>query len=735
MKQKLIITLLVFSILFAPTATKARFYDPNDIITDAELFDSGVLSRTAIQRFLESKNSVLKSTTAIVNGVPKLVSEMIYEIGKAYGISQKFLLAKLQQEQGLIEKSTASETKLDWATGYSCFSGRCNEKYRGIYKQLDAAADTQRIYAEKSKSSSYFGYQIGQETKTSDGFIVKPENQATTNLYIYTPYKGSLTGIGGNFFFSRVWNQYFTERIYPDGTLLKDSATGEYWKIEKNKRRKFASSAVYLADHAEQEAIVVSSERLVYYDISEPITITNNALVKTDSSGAMYLISDSLKHRLIGDTALASLGFYLADTGPITPILISKAELDELEEGEPITEESIYPKGILVKSDSPAIYYVKHGIKRLLLDEAVWFENFNGQEPVHVLQSVINSYANGDPLALRDGALVKSSDNKIYIFSNGKKKRIMSEDIAKRVYGISSISDLPLASDALLELTDSGDPIEYIDDTIRDPANYVSYASRQQGTAVYKNPYFALFDILDAPKIMLPGADAKVTVRFRNRGDVSWPAGQIYLKLIDEDHPTSSFIGENRIPLDTTATYNRLAIFEVPIKAPLSPQKIKQWFMLEYTDENGDILEMPGGMVNQYINVISEVSGEIIEHNIPVALKNTYKPRQITIKIKNTSKSAVWTSRRAALKLKGGDDTESVFYDKHDWIDKEIVGVPINDSYISPGEIGEIKFTLDPRNVRAATYKLVFSMELKDKKEKVYLNGAEEWELLIRVDK
>jgi len=734
-QKRFISTILLISLFCAPIIAQARYYDPNDIITDAELFDSNALSRTAIQRFLESKNSVLKSVTATVNGVPKLVSEMIYEIGKAYGVSQKFLLAKLQQEQGLIEKSEASQTKLDWATGYSCYGGRCNEKYRGIYSQLDAAADTQRIYAERGASEGYFGFSVGKESKTTDGYIVKPENQATTNLYIYTPYKGDFTGIGGNFFFSRVWNEYFTERIYPDDTLLKDSSTGEYWKIEKNKRRKFASNAVYLKDHADVDAIVVTPERLSFYDIAEPITIANNTLVKTDASAVLYLISDNLKHRLVGDSALASLGFYLADAEPISPILINKEELDELEEGEPITEQSIYPKGILIKSDSAAIYYVKHGIKHLLLDESVWRENFNGEEPSYVSQATLNSYSIGDPIALWDQALVRSEDNKIYVFSNGKKKRVMSESIAQKVYGISSISALPLATQAVLDLTETGDPIDYIDDTVQDPANYVSYADKQQGKTIVKNPFYALFDILDAPKVLLPGAKATVIVRWRNRGDVSWPAGQTYLKMIDEDHETSSFVEQNRIPLEKTVTYNMLATFEVPISAPKDPQKIRQWFILEYTDGSGNIYEMPGSLKYQDISVIGEVSGEIVEHNLPVAIKANSKPQHVVVKIKNTSQSSVWTSSRAALELAGGDDSESVFYDPGDWIDKQTVGVPVNKTRIAPGEIGEIKFTLDPRNVRPATYKLVFSMELRDKKSIVYLNGDEKWELLIRVDK
>jgi plasmid maintenance system antidote protein VapI len=737
MGGKIFITTIVAIMLAVPSMVSARFYDGNDILTDAELYDGNALSRTAIQQFLDTKNSVLKNTTAVVNGVPKLVSEMIYEIGQAYGISQKFLLAKLQHEQGLIEKTSASQTKLDWATGYSCFSGRCNEKYRGIYKQLDAAADVQRIYTERSKGKGYFGYQVNKETKTSDGYTVKPVNQATTNLYIYTPYHGSLTGIGGNFFFSRVWNQYFTERIYPDGTLLKDSATGEYWKIEKNKRRKFNTDATYLADHAEQDAIAVPLERLIYYELGEPITITNNTVVKTTDSGVMYLLSDGLKHRLVGNSALASLGYTIADAEPITPVVIAKAELEVLEEGEPITEQSIYPKGILLKSDSPGIFYVKHGIKQLLLDEAVWQENFNKEQPVYVSQSVLDGFALGDPLSLDEGGLVKDDEGKFYIISNKKRKRIASADIVKRVYGITVFDAIPEARDELLERTPVGDPIEYIDNAVQDPANYVSYANRtqsQQNITIQKNPYFALFDTLVAPQSMLAGADSTVTLKFRNRGDVEWPAGKIYLKLIDENHPTSSFIDANRIPLTQTATYNRLATFEVPIKAPLEPQKIKEWFLLEYTDASGNILEMPGGLLNQEINVISEVTAEVVEHNIPPAISNKHHPKQIELKLKNTSKDQAWTSRRAAVSLKGGDDSESVFYDARDWIDKEVVGVPINQTAIKPGETGIIKFTLDARRVRAAIYKLVFSMELRDAQEQVYINGAREWELLIRVD-
>jgi len=728
---------MLIALFFASVApAQARFYDGNDILTDAELFDGNALSRTAIQQFLEAKGSVLARTTDMVNGVPKLVSEMVYEIGKEYGISQKFLLTKLQQEQGLIDKASATVSQLDWATGYSCFNNRCNEKYRGIYKQLDAAADTQRIYAERT----YFDYAVGKTTATKDGYQVTPANQATANLYIYTPYHGSLAGIGGNFFFSRVWNQYFTERVYPDGALLRDSATNEYWKIDNNKRRKFASAAVYLADHALDDAIDVSPERLGYYAIGEPIVVANNAVVTAEGGGIMYVLSDGLKHRLVGSRALASLGYHLADTEPVTPVVVSKAALDALEEGEPVTEQSIYPKGILLKSDGPELFYVKHGVRRPVLDDAVWQENFNRQEPAYVSQATFLSYPPGDPLALAEGSVVKSKDNTYYVISNGKKKRIASEDIVRRTYGAAKLASVPLATDQTLALTPVGDSIEYIDDTVPDPMNYVPYAERvAQASAVQPAPvsapsYLSLYDSIGVPDTLEAGSSVPVRVSFRNRGSAVWNAGSVYLKLIDENSSASSLIADNRIPLVGTTSQNQIAEFSFTVIAPLYGGDIKEWYILEYTDASGIIVEMPGGLVGKNVSIMSGVSAQIAAHNIPVAVRNKWKPIPITLELKNTSTDEVWTSRRAAVSLASENGTESPFYDRNDWIDKAIVGVPLNKSRILPGETGIVKFTLDPRTSKPGTYKLVFSIELRDAQETVYINGRQTWERMIRVD-
>ncbi len=746
MLKKVCVTILIAMFLLPTMSVEARFFDANNIITDKELTNSDSLSRTAIQQFLEAKNSVLARTTDIVNGIPKLVSEVIYEVGKQYNISQKFLLAKLQQEQGLIERSTATTNAIDWATGFSCFNNRCNEEYRGIAKQITAAAAVQRIYIERMLNSpNYFGFSVGRESKTSDNFLVVPENLATANLYIYTPYRGGPTGIGGNYAFWRVWNRYFTERPYPEGTFLRNSISGEYYKVEGNKLRKFANSSVYLADYSPNQAIEATPERISYYSFGEPILFSNNTIVRGSASGITYLISDGSRHRVVGEKALASLGnslgFVIASSNQISPIILSDQAISSYPEGEPITENSIYPLGELLRDETGSIFFVKHGIKHPIFDESVWRFNFGSKEPIHVATATLSSYTTGDPVGLVDGSVVKSNDGKFFVISEGRKHQITFGEIIRRTWGEQFYLSAPVASVATLALHPTSDTIDYIDDSVSDPANYISYAERTgsalppSGSPVY-NPssYLAVFDTVGVPDSVLAGSSSNASVKFRNRGTAVWEAGKVFLKLIDENNPTSSFLADNRIPLASNVSENQIAEFNFNITAPLSGGTITEWFILEYQSSDGRILEMPGGLVSKNISVSSGVSAQIISHNIPVAVRNKWGPINISIKLKNTSTEQIWLSRRAAFKLVGGDGKDSPFYDRNDWIDKLVVGVPMNRTRVAPGEEGIVNFTLNPKGLAPGVYELVFSMNLRDVEKEVFLNGQQTWSRLIRVD-
>lgn len=739
MLRKIFIYLTIFSLILAqPLAASARYFDPNDIFTDKELFDSNALSRTAIQQFLESKNSVLKNVTGLVNGVPMLVSEMIYDLGKQYGISQKFLLAKLQHEQGLIEKSTVVQNALDWATGYSCIIGKkCNEKYRGIYNQLDAAAATQKIYIEKSKNYNYFGYQLGRESTTKDGKKVKPLNQATINLYIYDPYYGGTKGFGANYWFWRVWTRYFTERTFADGALLKDEA-GTYWKVENNKLRQFANTDIYLRDYKNTDAISVSADRLAYYQIASPIEFANNTVVKAANSNLLYLLSDNAKQRIVGDQALALLGYHLADTAPVAPVVVDDAKLAIYAEGEPITEQSVYPQGLLAQDEGGQIFLIKQGRRYALLDQAVWQINFKSDPPLRLSGAQIGQYPPGDPIKLRDGAVVKSAAGAFYVIANGQKHAITKPEIASRVYGADAVNNAPVASNATLALHESADAIDYIDSSVPDPANYISYAERvgQNNTNASSPAYLAIFDKFIAPASLAANASSTpVTVSFRNRGATTWLPGQVFFTIFDDSKDSSSFMPESRVGLTKDIPPDGTVEFSITLKAPVNPGVYRQWFALSYKNSDNILIPVPGAKVAKDITVISPISGEITKNNLPKQISKRSAPKTVAITIKNTSKTQIWTSRRMALILTDGEGKQSPFYDKYDWVDKAVVGVPVNRVKIKPGETGIINFRLDPRQTALGDHTLRFSMELRDIKESAALNKSLYWDVPIKVVK
>lgn len=731
--RKIIVITVLTAILLSPLTARARFFDPNDIFTDKELFDSNALSRTAIQQFLEAKGSVLKGVTALVNGVPKLVSEMIYEIGQQYGVSQKFLLAKLQHEQGLIEKQVANQNALDWATGYSCFNKRCNEKYRGIYAQLDAAADTQRIYAERT----YFNYAVGKETKTTDNFKVKPANQATANLYIYTPYQGGPTGIGGNYFFWRVWNRYFTERSYADGALLKDE-TGNYWKVENNKLRQFVNPDIYLKDYQEQEALSVASQRLAYYQIGALIEFANNTVVRAAGSNLLYLLSNNTKQRIAGDQALALLGYHLADTTPLNPIIVDDAKLAAFTEGEPITEQSVYPQGLLAQNENGDMFLIKQGKRYPLLDQAVWQINFKSEPPLRLSNAEINKYPAAEPIKLRDGAIVKSSSGNFYVIANGEKHLVTKAEIISRVYGADAASSAPLASDAVLALHKSADAIDYINAAIPDPADYVSYADRigYNNSLDAAPAYLAIFDKLMVPSTLETGATSTaVTVSFRNRGATAWLPDQVYFTVYDDSSDDSSFLADGHLPLSKTIAPDGTAEFSFTLKAPGVPGLYRTWFALSYKSSEGVLIPIPGAKVAKDITVMAPISAQIVKHNLPKQMAKRRGVKNIAVTIKNTSQKQIWTSRRTALILTDSDGRQSPFYDRYDWVTKDVVGVPVNRAKIKPGETGIVYFRLDARKAAIGDYILRFSMELRDVKESVAINNQIYWEVPIKVVK
>ena len=223
-----------------PPATE---FDPGHIVSDDAFYDSAAMSEDEIQAFLESVScrpdegvkclaDYSQSTTTqpavggahcaeYGGGIRERASRIITKVAEACGISPRSLLVLLQKEQSLLTRPSVSG--YERATGYGCpDTADCDTKYFGFFNQVYNAAWQFRQYTEEPDRAYRIGtVQVGYHPDAACGAsAVEIRNQATANLYNYTPYQpsdatladpdtGDACSAFGNLNFWRIWHRWF----------------------------------------------------------------------------------------------------------------------------------------------------------------------------------------------------------------------------------------------------------------------------------------------------------------------------------------------------------------------------------------------------------------------------------------------------------------------------------------------------------------------------------------------
>ncbi|WP_139417532.1 hypothetical protein [Agromyces laixinhei] len=223
-----------------PSATE---FDPGHIVSDDSFYDSGAMSEVEIQAFLEGldcrpKDRVpcladfMQSTATLPaagpghcteyrGGIRERASRIISKVAASCGVSPKTLLVLLQKEQSLLTRP--SESGYLRAMGYGCpDTADCDTKYFGFFNQVYNAAWQFRQYTEQPDRA----YRIGavdvqfHPDAACGAAPVAIANQATANLYNYTPYQPNPAAVAdpevgdgcsafGNLNFWRLWHRWF----------------------------------------------------------------------------------------------------------------------------------------------------------------------------------------------------------------------------------------------------------------------------------------------------------------------------------------------------------------------------------------------------------------------------------------------------------------------------------------------------------------------------------------------
>lgn len=203
-----------------PAAVDSSKFDPGNIISDAVFFNTKTMTPQQIQSFLDSQAPTCTAATCLRNmhvnsasqpatelcgayqgGTDELFSLALYNMSQACGINPQVLLATIEKESAGLTRTNPAPGWDAALLGFACpdtgpgGSANCAAGKAGAVAQTWGLA---QVFQKYTKHPGDYNYKIGenhilynvveqcQQTKT-----VNIVNQATADLYIYTPYTPS----------------------------------------------------------------------------------------------------------------------------------------------------------------------------------------------------------------------------------------------------------------------------------------------------------------------------------------------------------------------------------------------------------------------------------------------------------------------------------------------------------------------------------------------------------------
>ena len=386
-------------------AISGSTFDPGYIISDSVFYDFGTMTVEDIQRFLNSKvtNCTAKGSPtclkSYVTDIPDVAADpgkcasvvaapkqsaarVIFTVANACGINPRVLLVMLQKEQGLISSTNPTTYMYKAALGYGCPDSNpaiCGKVFSGLFNQLYKAAGQLRWYGNPKGSYTYLkpGKTISRPlspnsyaTLDKKGNVVKAatcgfksfvlQNQATANLYYYTPYTpndaalknlyslGDSCSAYGNRNFWRYYWDWFGSPI--GGGFLLKSATSEVFLIVNDTRYRVGDPSL-LASLAPLGPLgTISQAYLESFKLGRDLT-----RVFSSATGQYFFVDESKRFSFSDCNQVTSLGLDCTKA-----VQLTSSQISALAPGGSVTA---YVQG--TESDS---YLIQNGVRREILD-------------------------------------------------------------------------------------------------------------------------------------------------------------------------------------------------------------------------------------------------------------------------------------------------------------------------------------------------------------------------------
>ena len=126
---------------------------------------------------------------------------------------------------------------------------------------------------------------------------------------------------------------------YPTGALLQDKKTGGVYWVNEGMKAPILDRATLAAKFAKRRIIPASQEELAAYKLTEPVSLDDGSLIKTDGDPNVYLLDHGQKRLIASERIFNYLGYSWANI-----ITINNRHF------------SLYSNGPLVEDNLPADY-------------------------------------------------------------------------------------------------------------------------------------------------------------------------------------------------------------------------------------------------------------------------------------------------------------------------------------------------------------------------------------------
>lgn len=427
--------------LSAQAADGAQF-DAGNIISDAIFFDGQGLSTGDVQSFLDSKVAVCRSgytclrnyrqatpsmaespnrCGAYAGSTSESAATIIAKVGSACGINPKVLLVLLEKEQSLVSDTWPLDLQYRNATGFACpDTAPCDASFSGFFYQVYYAARQFKTYALYPGS---YNYRSGQDNQilynpnrgcgTSTVFI---QNQATANLYIYTPYQpnaaalGNLYGIGdacsayGNRNFWRIFTDWFGST--QSGTLFRSPGNPAVYVVSHNLKHVVSDMTMFSAYAPTGGLTFVSDSYLNSIPTGGPA-----GRIIRDDRGAIYFIDSGIR---LGFSSCPQVEEYGGSCGSTGYVQLTNQQVERF-----VLGPAVQP--LLGTREGPA-YWISGGKKHEILDVSSLAEaSLPTSVSVILTQNAVANLPWGQPVA-RNEVVVQSRESGVnYVLSAGKR--------------------------------------------------------------------------------------------------------------------------------------------------------------------------------------------------------------------------------------------------------------------------------------------------------------------------